>query len=132
MANEAKKIIGAEIVPEAVENAKRNALNSGFDNAEFICADASEAAAELAEKGISPDVIILDPPRKGCGEETLSACLKMNPERIVMISCNPATAARDCKFLAEKGYGVKQVRAFDMFPRTRHVECTALITKIKR
>ncbi|MBD5129293.1 MAG: 23S rRNA (uracil(1939)-C(5))-methyltransferase RlmD [Ruminococcaceae bacterium] len=131
MAKEAKKIIGAEIVPEAVDNAKRNALNSGFANAEFICADASKAAEELAEKGLAPDVIVLDPPRKGCGGETLSACVKMNPERIVMISCNPATAARDCKFLAQNGYAVEKVRAFDLFPRTRHVECVALITKIK-
>ncbi|MDE7361222.1 MAG: 23S rRNA (uracil(1939)-C(5))-methyltransferase RlmD [Oscillospiraceae bacterium] len=128
MANEAKKIIGAEIVPEAVENAKRNAR--GFSNAEFICADASKAAEELAEKGISPDVIVLDPPRKGCGEETLSACVKMSPKRIVMISCNPATAARDCKFLAANGYAVERIRAFDLFPRTRHVECVVLITKI--
>lgn len=132
MAGEAAKMIGAEIVPEAVENAKRNALNSGCANAEFICADASRAAAELAEKGLVPDVIILDPPRKGCGEETLSACVKMNPERIVMISCNPATAARDCKFLANNGYAVEKVRAFDLFPRTRHVECVALITRSKR
>lgn len=134
MAGQAAKIIGAEIVPEAVENAKRNALNSGFSNAEFICADASEAAAALAKNGLAPDVIMLDPPRKGCGEETLSACVKMNPERIVMISCNPATAARDCKFLAgclqENGYAVKSVRAFDLFPRTRHVECVVLITKL--
>lgn len=129
MAGEAKKIIGAEIVPEAVENAKRNALNSGFTNAEFICADASRAAEDLVEKGLSPDVITLDPPRKGCGAETLSACVKMNPERIVMISCNPATAARDCKFLAENGYAVEQVRAFDLFPRTRHVECVVLLTR---
>lgn len=129
MAGEAKLIIGAEIVPEAVENAKRNALNSGFANAEFICADASRAAEELAEKGLSPDVIMLDPPRKGCGAETLSACVKMNPERIVMISCNPATAARDCKFLAENGYAVERVRAFDLFPRTRHVECVVLMSR---
>ena len=132
MVNEAARIIGAEIVPEAVENATRNALNSGFSNAEFICADASKAAEGLAEKGISPDVIILDPPRKGCVEDTLSACVKMNPERIVMISCNPATAARDCKCLAQNGYAVERVRAFDLFPRTRHVECVAQITKIKR
>lgn len=130
MAGEAKKIIGAEIVPEAVENAKRNAMNSGFTNAEFICADASRAAEELTEKGLAPDVIMLDPPRKGCGEETLRACVKMNPERIVMISCNPATAARDCKFITENGYAVERVRAFDLFPRTRHVECVVLITKI--
>ena len=129
MAGEAAKIIGAEIVPEAVENAKKNALLSGFLNTEFICADAGQAAAELAGQGISPDVILLDPPRKGCGEQTLLACVKMAPQRIVMISCNPATAARDCKFLAENGYEVKQVRAFDLFPRTKHVECAALITR---
>lgn len=132
MAGEAKKIIGAEIVPEAVKNAKRNALNSGFDNAEFICADASRAAEELAEKGLAPDVIMLDPPRKGCGAETLSACVKMNPERIVMISCNPATAARDCKFLAQNGYAVERVRAFDLFPRTRHVECVVLMSRSEK
>lgn len=132
MANEAVKIIGAEIVPEAVENAKRNALNSGFDNADFICADASKAAEELAEKGLAPDVIMLDPPRKGCGAETLSACVKMDPERIVMISCNPATAARDCKFLSENGYSVERMRAFDLFPRTRHVECVVLITRSEK
>lgn len=132
MAGEAAKIIGAEIVPEAVENARRNALSSGFTNAEFICADASSAAEELAEKGLTPDVIILDPPRKGCGAETLSACVKMNPGRIVMISCNPATAARDCKFLAENGFAVERVRAFDLFPRTRHVECIVCIQKVDK
>ncbi len=128
MANAAKKIIGAEIVPEAVENAKRNARNSGFENAEFICADASDAAEELAEKGLAPDVIMLDPPRKGCDDKTLSACIKMRPERIVMISCNPATAARDCKFLSENGYAVERVRSFDLFPRTRHVETVVLLS----
>ncbi|MCH5206969.1 MAG: 23S rRNA (uracil(1939)-C(5))-methyltransferase RlmD [Oscillospiraceae bacterium] len=129
MAGEAAKIIGAEIVPEAVLNAERNAQNSGFSNAEFICADAGKAASMLFERGLSPDVILLDPPRKGCGEETLSACVKMAPERIVMISCNPATAARDCKFLSENGYQVETVRAFDLFPRTKHVECVVLLTK---
>lgn len=129
MAKEAARVIGAEIVPEAVENARRNAEKNGFENAEFICADASEAAVKLAENGLAPDVILLDPPRKGCGEDTLSACVKMSPSRIVMISCNPATAARDCKFLAENGYTVQKVSAFDLFPRTRHVECVTLLTK---
>lgn len=129
MADRADKVIGAEIVPEAVENARKNAEKNGSSNAEFICADASEAAAELVKRGLKPDVILLDPPRKGCDEQTLSACVKMNPERIVMISCNPATAARDCKFLAENGYSVGKVRAFDLFPRTRHVECAVLISK---
>lgn len=131
MAGRAAKTIGAEIVPEAVENARKNAAGSGFDNAEFICADASEAAAELAQNGLRPDVILLDPPRKGCSAETLSACVEMAPGRIVMISCNPATASRDCKLLAENGYAVERVRAFDLFPRTRHVECVALLTKLK-
>lgn len=129
MADRADKVIGAEIVPEAVENARKNAEKNGSSNAEFICADASKAAAELVQRGLVPDVILLDPPRKGCDEQTLSACVKMNPERIVMISCNPATAARDCKFLAENGYSVGKVRAFDLFPRTRHVECAVLISK---
>lgn len=129
MASEAAKIIGAEIVPEAVENARKNALKSGFENAEFLCADAGEAAKKLAESGLRPDVILLDPPRKGCGEETVKECVKMSPERIVMISCNPATAARDCKLFAENGYIIEKVRAFDLFPRTRHIECVVKLVK---
>ena len=129
MAREAKRVIGAEIVPEAVENAKRNAAASGFINTEFICADAGEAAEALAKRGLKPDVIILDPPRKGCGEETLAACAEMSPERIVMISCNPATAARDCARLAELDYKTEKVRAFDLFPRTGHVECVVLMSR---
>lgn len=129
MAHEATKIIGAEIVPEAVENAQKNARLSKITNAEFICADAAEAAAMFAERGLGPDVIILDPPRKGCGEVVLVECVKMNPERIVMISCNPATAARDCKFLSENGYLPCSVQPFDLFPRTHHVECITLLTR---
>ncbi len=129
MAGEAAKIIGAEIVPAAVENAKQNAQRSGFGNAEFICADAGEAAQALAEKGTRPDVIVLDPPRKGCDDKTLCACAEMAPERIVMISCNPATAARDCKRLSELGYSAETVRAFDLFPRTTHVECVVKLTR---
>ncbi|MGN0682120.1 MAG: 23S rRNA (uracil(1939)-C(5))-methyltransferase RlmD [Oscillospiraceae bacterium] len=129
MAKEASKIIGAEIVPEAVENAKQNAARCGITNAEFICADAGQAAQQLAERGLKPDVILLDPPRKGCGEEALSACVSMQPERIVMISCNPATAAKDCRFLSENGYEVQTVRAFDLFPRTKHTECVCLLNR---
>lgn len=129
MAKSAKRLIGAEIVPEAVENAKSNALRNSISNAEFICADAGECAKKLEHSGERPDVIILDPPRKGCDEGTLTACAAMSPERIVMISCNPATAARDCKRLSELGYSVNRVRPFDLFPRTSHVECVALLTK---
>ncbi|MBQ8170440.1 MAG: 23S rRNA (uracil(1939)-C(5))-methyltransferase RlmD [Oscillospiraceae bacterium] len=129
MAKEAKKIIGAEIVPEAVENAQENAKRSGCGNAEFICADAGQAASQLAQQGLKPDVIVLDPPRKGCDEATLSACAEMSSERIVMISCNAATAARDCKRLEELGYRAVMARAFDLFPRTTHVECVVLLSK---
>lgn len=131
MSAEAKQIIGAEIVPEAVENARKNAERCGISNAEFICADAAEAAKELNSRGLYPDVIVLDPPRKGCGEECLKACVEMNPERIVMISCNPATAAKDCRFLSDNGYSVNKVRAFDLFPRTKHCECVVLMEKIQ-
>lgn len=129
MADRARRLIGAEIVPEAVENAKANARRNSIENAEFVCADAGRAAAKLEKIGERPGVIILDPPRKGCSEDTLKACAGMQPERIVMISCNPATAARDCKMLAELGYKVQKVRPFDLFPRTSHVECVVLLTR---
>lgn len=129
MAGKARRLIGAEIVPQAVENARENAERNSVKNAEFICADAGQAAQQLERSGERPDVIILDPPRKGCSEDTLTACAGMQPERIVMISCNAATAARDCKRLAELGYTAAVVRPFDLFPRTNHVECVVLINK---
>ena len=129
MAGKARRLIGAEIVPQAVENARRNAERNSVDNAEFICADAGQAAKQLESAGERPDVIILDPPRKGCDDATLTACAGMQPERIVMISCNAATAARDCKRLEELGYALKKVRPFDLFPRTSHVECAAVLIK---
>lgn len=122
------QIIGAEIVPQAVENALRNAKQNGIENAEFICADAGKAAQTLLDRGINPDVIVLDPPRKGCSQATLDAVTQMNPARIIMISCNPATAARDCKILSEH-YKLEQVRAVDLFPRTKHVECVVLMSR---
>ena len=129
MAGKARRRIGAEIVPQAVENAREIAERNSVKNAEFICADAGQAAQQLERSGERPDVIILDPPRKGCSEDTLTACAGMQPERIVMISCNAATAARDCKRLAELGYTAAMVRPFDLFPRTSHVECVVLIYK---
>ncbi len=132
MADKVKKLVGVEIIPQAVENAKKNAERNGIENAEFICADAGKAASELAGKNTKPDVIVLDPPRKGCDTNTLDAVVSMSPEKIVMISCNPATAARDCKILSENGYTVEKVRAVDLFPRTTHVECVVCIQKIKQ
>ena len=131
MADRFDKLIGVEVVPQAVENAAENAEKSGVKNAEFICGDAGTISEKLSADGLKPDVIVVDPPRKGCDEKTLSSCIKMSPERIVMISCNPATAARDCAYLTDNGYRLVSVRGVDMFPRTGHVECVALLSKLK-
>ncbi len=130
MAKEAKKIIGVEIVPEAVEDAKFNAKKNEIDNAEFICGDAAFAAKELKEKKIKPEVVILDPPRKGCDEELIKTVANdFSPERVVYVSCNDATLARDCSLFKELGYETIEVTPVDMFPRTGHVESAALLTK---
>ncbi len=124
-----KKLIGAEIIPESVESARQNALDCGASNATFICADAAKAAEKLLSDGERPTVVVMDPPRKGCDEATLNAVCKMSPQRIVMISCNPATAARDTKYLCENGYSVMTVLPVDMFPKTNHVETIVLLSK---
>ncbi|MDE6149630.1 MAG: 23S rRNA (uracil(1939)-C(5))-methyltransferase RlmD [Ruminococcus sp.] len=129
MSDTVKKLIGVEIVPSAIENAKFNAKENSIDNAEFICGDAGQVAEILYDRGERPNVIIADPARKGCDKETLEYMVKMNPDIIVMISCNPATAARDCAIMCELGYGVVKYRAVDLFPRTTHVECVVLLTK---
>jgi 23S rRNA (uracil1939-C5)-methyltransferase len=129
MADRVKKLIGVEIVEDAVKDAKINAGLNGITNAEFICADASKAAALLLEKGIKPDTVILDPPRKGCDEELIETVSRMSPERIVYISCDPATLARDCERFNELGYCVNEAVPFDLFPRTAHVETVTLITR---
>jgi len=129
LAREAGKVIGAEIVPEAILNAGENAKRNGIENAEFICADAGDAAAQFAERGIKPRVIVVDPPRKGMGEAAVQAVASMNPERIVYVSCNCATLARDILRFNELGYTLDKVTAVDMFPRTCHVECVACLRK---
>lgn len=124
------RLTGVEIVPEAVENARANARRNGMENAEFFCADASGAAKRLAAEGMRPDVIIVDPPRKGCGAEVLDAIIEMAPEKVVMISCNPSTAARDCNVLCQKGYTLQKYQGVDLFPRTGHVETVVLLSKL--
>ena len=131
MADAAGKVIGVEIVPQAIENAKENAKAAGIENAAFFCGDAGQIAAKFAADGTKPDIIVLDPPRKGCDAVTLDACVTMSPARIVMISCNPATAARDAACLHEKGYAVRVMRPADLFPRTGHVECVVLMSREK-
>lgn len=127
----ADRVIGAEIVPEAVENAKINAIRNGVNNAEFICADAAAAAQSFMERGISPDCIVVDPPRKGMYPDALQNIVDMQPERIVYVSCDPATLARDVKLLGEKGYYITKGTAVDMFPRTHHVETVVCLNKEK-
>lgn len=122
------RLTGVEIVPQAVENARQNAAANGVD-AEFFCADASGAAKKLAADGAKPDVILVDPPRKGCGIEVLEAIFAMAPQKVVMISCNPATAARDCKILSEGGYRLLKYQPVDLFPRTGHCECVTVLKK---
>lgn len=129
MADRVKRVIGVEIVPQAIENAKRNAQLNGIQNADFHCGDAKSVTAMLRAEQQSADIVILDPPRKGCEQDVLNDVCAMNPKRIVMISCNPATAARDCHYLENFGYRVLNYRAVDLFPRTMHVECIILLQR---
>ena len=129
MAQDCKQLVGVEIVEDAVNDAKANAEANGINNARFICADAPTAAEQLRKEGTAPDVVILDPPRKGCGEELVKTIRKMNPKRVVYVSCDPATLARDLKYFSENGYITHEVTPCDMFPRTAHCESVALLTK---
>ena len=132
MVDHCRELVGVEIVPEAIESAKANAARMGdaiATKSRFFCADAGASATRLAAEGLRPDVIVLDPPRKGCDEATLSAVVKMNPQRVVYVSCNPATAARDAKWLETQGYRTEKVQPVDLFPRTKHVETVVLLSK---
>ncbi len=129
LARQAKRVLGVEIVPRAIEDALRNAQINGIENVDFLCADATNAAAKLAAKDEHPDVIVVDPPRKGMDKAGIEAIVKMNPARIVYVSCDPATLARDLKILCESGYTLKEVTPVDMFPATRHVESVALLCR---
>ena len=133
MAKKAKKVYGVEIVPEAIEDAKENAKRNGIENAEFFVGKAEEVLPEFYENETSdmrtPDVIVVDPPRKGCDEKCLETMLKMNPKRIVYVSCDSATLARDLKILCEEKYELKAWQCYDQFSRTVHVETVALISQ---
>ena len=130
MADKAEELIGIETVAPAIEDAKKNAAANGIENARFICADAGEAAEKLLGEGKRPEVIILDPPRKDCSEQTVRAAAKMAPDRIVYVSCDPATLARDCAAFKELGYEVEEATPIDLFPRTAHVETVVLLSKL--
>ncbi|MBQ8056768.1 MAG: 23S rRNA (uracil(1939)-C(5))-methyltransferase RlmD [Ruminococcus sp.] len=129
MANSCKTLIGVEIIDEAIENAKKNAENNGISNARFICGDAEKAATELQKEGITPDVIIVDPPRKGLTEKLIHTIVEMNPKRVVYVSCDPATLGRDLKIFEELQYFAKEITPVDLFPRTAHCESVCLLSK---
>lgn len=135
LAQKAKKVYGVEIVPQAIEDAKNNAKLNGIENAEFFVGKAEEVLPEFYEKlkagdaMLTPDVIVVDPPRKGCDTACLDTMLKMQPKRIVYVSCDSATLARDLRILCDGGYMVEKVRAFDQFAHTGHVETVVLLSK---
>ena len=129
MARHAGRVIGAEIVPEAIEDAKANAKRNNVENVEFFCGDASAVAADLAARGLRPDVICVDPPRKGLAPEVVRAAAQMAPRRIVYVSCDPATLARDVKLFGQEGYEAVRAAAVDMFPGTANVETVVLLSK---
>lgn len=129
LARHAKKTIGVEIVPQAIEDAKFNAAQNGMENAEFFCMDAGQAAKMLADRRTRPDVIVVDPPRKGVSSDVIEAISAMAPQRVVYVSCDPATLARDLKLLTATGYTLQTAEAFDLFPRCAHVETVVLLSR---
>ena len=129
LAKQAKRAIGAEIVPPAIADAKENAARNGIENAEFFCGDAADIAAKLEAEGLRPDVITVDPPRKGLAPEVIASVVGMDPKRVVYVSCDPATLGRDVKIFLELGYQPDRACAVDMFPGTRHVETVVLMSK---
>ncbi len=135
LAQKAKQVYGVEIVPQAVEDAKANALINGINNTEFFAGAAEEVVPQMYEENpeTRADVIVVDPPRKGCATELLSTIIKLAPERIVYVSCDPATLARDIKYLKTEGnYQLRKVQPVDMFPGGCHVECVVLMSKVKK
>lgn len=129
MAKAAGKVIGVEVIPQAVEDAKENAARNGITNAEFLCGDAGEAALKLEAQGVHPDVVVVDPPRKGLNADAIEAIVRMAPRRLVYVSCDPATLARDVALLKQRGYGLQNAQAADLFPRCAHVETVVTLSR---
>ena len=129
MASAAGKVIGVEVIPQAVEDARDNALRNNIENAEFFCGDAGAAALELEKQGVKADVVVVDPPRKGLNSDTIEALARFAPRRIVYISCDPATLGRDTALIKERGYKLKNAMAVDLFPRTVHVESICVFVR---
>lgn len=133
LAQKAKQVYGVEIVPQAIDDARGNAEINGMENVEFFVGKAEEVLPEQYEKNqVYADVIVVDPPRKGCDEKCLETIVRMGPKKVVYVSCDSATLARDVKYLGEKGYEVKRVRCVDMFPQSGHVETVVLLTQKRK
>jgi 23S rRNA (uracil1939-C5)-methyltransferase len=130
LSEKAMKVYGVEVVEEAIRDAKVNAKVNGVENVEFIVGEAEKVIPDMHNRGIKADVVVVDPPRKGCDEVLLETLISMEPERIVYVSCNPATLARDLAFLAERGFKALEVQPVDMFPWTAHVECVVLMSRV--
>ena len=131
LSDHAKKVLGAEIVPEAIDDARENAVRNEVKNVEFFCGDASDVAKKLAQEHLRPDVITVDPPRKGLAADVVESIAEMQPERVVYVSCDSATMARDVKRFAELGYTATRAAAVDMFPRADHIETVCLLSKLQ-
>lgn len=131
LAQKARKVFGVEIVPEAIKDAKRNAELNGTSNVEFATGEAEVVIPKWYEEGITADVLVVDPPRKGCDEALLQTIIKMKPRKVVYVSCNPATLARDLRILEDGGYKTVEVQPVDMFPMTGHVECVVLMSRLE-
>ena len=129
MARAAGFVYGIEVIPQAVEDAKDNARRNGIENAEFFCGDAGAAALELEKQGVKADVVVVDPPRKGLNADTIEALARFAPRRIVYVSCDPATLARDVALLKERGYRLQNAMAADLFPRCAHVESIVCLVR---
>jgi 23S rRNA (uracil1939-C5)-methyltransferase len=131
LARKAARIYGVEVIPQAIEDAKENARINGIENAEFLTGESEAVIPRLSKLGVKADVVVVDPPRKGCDERLLQTIVDMSPKRMVYVSCNPATLARDLKYMAEHGYQVDEVQPVDMFPQSVHVECVTLMSRVK-
>ena len=129
LAQKAKKVYGIEIVEDAIKDAKRNAKINNMDNVEFYVGKAEEVVPKMYKEGKRANVVVVDPPRKGCDEKVLDTIISMQPDRVVYVSCNPSTLARDLAYLDERGYKCVEIQPVDMFPHTMHVECCAKIVK---
>jgi 23S rRNA (uracil1939-C5)-methyltransferase len=132
LSEHAGKVYGVELVEDAVRDARRNAEENGIRNVEFVHGEAEKLIAEMYDRGIKADVVVVDPPRKGCDVRLLETLVTMQPKRIVYVSCNPSTLARDLGYLSERGYKALEAQPVDMFPWTAHVECVTLMSKVEK